>query len=407
MDSASLSPYAQYADLDGDGRPDHVVGGDGQWHPFDPHTGEMLDTSSESAPSPTEAYRTPVGPTGLGGGGAFGGPAPPPPSQPPSAPAPSAPPIPEMPNHSESYDSGGGQSAPYLRTQSSPSMGGGFWGESGHGSSGGGGGGSPSPMYSALRAKGNAMAGKVRSMASGMGSGGSSYGGSSSGYSSSSSAGKPTLFDQPPDPRMRGLARGMDPQQAEALFSHPTTLLPRYASRAGIPPESTTYEILSNYPTSEVAMLLNSRRVPTERNTISQMVNRTGDLYGQLASGDFPSRESMIRGLITAKPKSALGQLMVPPRPEPVQIGYTARGKPLMERKEPDYDTSPLQTATTTLQNTVHAINLASGMAPDLVDAWDRYASYLIDQQSASQLRREPSKMKPLNKRIGRELQNG
>jgi hypothetical protein len=46
-----------FADWDNDGYPDHVMGPDGLWRSFDPHTGDMVD-SRQAPQAPPRAPRS-------------------------------------------------------------------------------------------------------------------------------------------------------------------------------------------------------------------------------------------------------------------------------------------------------------------------------------------------------------
>jgi hypothetical protein len=265
------------------------------------------------------------------------------------------------------------------------------------------------PLYDSMRAKGDAMAAKVRGKASaiqgklgGMGGGTPAAApsrGMSGGFSSGGSS-----FSEPKviEPKMKGLAKGMDPQQAEALYTRPSMLLPKIAK--GVDPASPLYDVVSNLPASQLALLGTSNKKSTERNSISQMVNATGKVYERALNGNLPDFDSMVKDLIKAKPKSALGQAMVPPRPEPTLTGYSKTGKPQMRREEPDYFTPPLSTASDTMSSLIRAIGQTAGLDERVINAYGEMGDYMIDKFGGSQLKKAPSKMKPMNRKVGRKL---
>jgi hypothetical protein len=273
--------------------------------------------------------------------------------------------------------------------------------------SGGGGGGNTHPLYDKFRAKGDAMEAKVRGKASaiqgkvsGMGSASvPSSRGMSGGFSSGGSS-----FAEPKviEPKMKGLAKGMDPQQAEALYTRPSMLLPKIAK--GVDPASPLYDIVSDLPASQLALLGTSNKKSTERNSISQMVNATGKVYNRALDGNLPDFDSMVHDLIKAKPKSALGQAMVPPRPERTISGYSPTGKPRYSREEPDYFTPPLTTASNTMSSLIRAIGQTAGLDERVISAYGEMGDYMIDKFGGSQLKKAPSKMKPMNRKVGRKV---
>jgi hypothetical protein len=437
----------QFADWDGDGRPDHVMGQDGFWHAFNPRTGQMADgtslnatlTGGQSPPGaaptgltqsalPTPAPNQPIAPLAppqqpLMSTGApesiFG-------ARPLETPSRRLQGTPAMEPSGPAYQTGirhpffggdqptpggsfnmGGGSVPRtgeLRAQpGSPFSGVDFntSGRSGDGSH-------RSPLYDKFRAKGDAMESKVRGMASkiqgkvsGMGAAPSaapSRSSMSSGGFSSGGFSEPKVIE----PKMKGLAKGMDPQQAEALYTRPSMLLPKLAK--GVDPASPLYDIVSNLPASQLALLGTSNKKSTERNGISQMVNATGKVYNRALEGNLPDFDTMVKDLIKAKPKSALGQAMVPPRPEPTLTGYSKTGKPQMKREEPDYFTPPLSTASDTMSSLIRAIGQTAGLDERVISAYGEMGDYMIDKFGGSQLKKAPSKMKPMNRKVGRKL---
>jgi hypothetical protein len=465
----------QFADWDGDGRPDHVMGQDGFWHAFNPRTGQMADGTSLSATLTGGQSPPGAAPTGLTQS-ALPTPAPNQPLAPVSPPALLAPP--QQPLMStgapESIFGARPMQAPPLRPQGvsqmeasgpayqtgirhpffggdQPTPGGGFnpGGPSSGGtqitnfdtgaSAGPGNVRSPrsalassplytrgatsgsapqrdgshrSPLYDKFRAKGDAMEAKVRGKASaiqgkvsGMGSGSSMSAAPSRGMSSGFSSGG-SSFAEPKviEPKMKGLAKGMDPQQAEALFTRPTMLLPKIAK--GVDPASPLYDIVSGLPASQLAMLGTSNKKSTERNSISQMVNATGKVYNRALEGNLPSFDQMVKDLTSAKSKSALGQAMVPPRPERTISGYARDGKPRYSREEPDYFTPPLSTAANTMSSLIRAIGQTAGLDERVINAYSEMGDYMIDKFGGSQLKKAPSKMKPMNRKVGRKLFN-
>jgi hypothetical protein len=441
----------QFADWDGDGRPDHVMGQDGFWHAFNPRTGQMADGTSLSATLTGGQSPPGAAPTGLTQSAL-------------PVPAPNQPLAPLAPPQQPLMSTGAPESifgarpleTPSLRPQRAPAMeasgpayqtgirhpffggdqpmpGGKF--NTGESSSRTGelraqpgspfsgadfaftpGGHKKSelgsrthPLYDKFRAKGDAMAAKVRGKADaisgklgGMGSGGSS--GFSGGSTRSSGGFSSGGFSEPKviEPKMKGLAKGMDPQQAEALYTRPSMLLPKLAK--GVDPASPLYDMVSNLPASQLALLNTSRRKSTERNGISQMVNATGKVYDRALDGNLPSFDQMVKDLIKAKPKSALGQAMVPPRPERTISGYGRDGSPRYSREEPDYFTPPLSTASNTMSSLIRAIGQTAGLDERVINAYGEMGDYMIDKFGGRQLKKAPSKMKPMNRKVGRKL---
>jgi hypothetical protein len=260
------------------------------------------------------------------------------------------------------------------------------------GASGGGGGGTARDMISRIR-------GEVMGKVSGMGPGGTS----TSSAISSSAGSYQFPSSEEAKPRMRGLARGFDPDQAGAVFGRPTLILDT-AVKDLAPPSSPFHDMLSSLPATSLAMLTTSNKKATEKNRTSQQINAIGDVYSDAAKGTLPSFDELTKMLATARPKSALGQAMVPPRPERTITGYRPSGKPQYSREEPDYFTSPLTTATDTLSSMIGAIGQASNLDERVVSAQMAAGDYLIDQEGAKQLKKAPSKMKPINKKVSKKL---
>jgi hypothetical protein len=246
------------------------------------------------------------------------------------------------------------------------------------------------------------MASKIQGKASGMGAAPSAAPSRSLGSGGFSSGGSSFAEPKVIEPKMKGLAKGMDPQQAEALYTRPSMLLPKIAK--GVDPASPLYDIVSNLPASQLALLGTSNKKSTERNSISQMVNATGKAYNRALDGNLPDFDQMVNDLIKAKPKSALGQAMVPPRPERTISGYARDGKPRYSREEPDYFTPPLSTASDTMSSLIRAIGQTAGLDERVINAYGEMGDYMIDKFGGSQLKKAPSKMKPMNRKVGRKL---
>lgn len=287
---------------------------------------------------------------------------------------------------------GGGGSVGFKGRETPPAYASGLMNRTSSGSSGGGGGGIARDMISRIR-------GTVMGKISGMGPGGTP----SSSFSSSGSGYKFPSSDQAVEPKMRGFSKHFDPQQAEAIFSRPTIIMDK-AIKGGTSPGSLFYDTLSSLPVTSLALLDTSNKKATEKNQTSQQVNAMAGIYKQAANGNLPSYDELVKDLTHAKSKSALGQAMVPPRPERTLTGYGATGKPTFKREEPDYFTPPLSTATDTLSGIFHALNVVSGMDPRIASEYEHLGGSVIDDAAFSQLKKKPSKMKSMNKSVGRQL---
>lgn len=268
-------------------------------------------------------------------------------------------------------------------------------GEAGRGGSAsgfGGGGGGGSALYQAWRSK---LTSKL-------------YPGSGSGYSGAStyggSSGSTYGYEEPKKPKLTGYARGMDPNNAEALYSYPTMMLPRVAR--GIDTDTPFYEMLSSLPGYEMALLNGSRRKATDTNALNTYVNSLGRIYDTAAAtGDLPSYQQMKNQFMAAKPKSTLGQMFRPDvESERYVSGYTKTGKPKMKKVEPTYEYPPLSTAAETAERMVGAIGTASAFDPRVVDAMTTSASHAIDQFGARNLNKDPRRMQRINRIIGNRV---
>jgi hypothetical protein len=190
-------------------------------------------------------------------------------------------------------------------------------------------------------------------------------------------------------PRMRGMARGMDPEQAGAVLARPSLMLPKLSR--GVDPNSPFYDTMESLPASQIALLTTSGRKATEKNKLSQQINATGDVY----QGKVPDYETLVRGLTHAKKNSALGQLMKPPKVGSALDPTGGTG---------DYYTSPLTTATDTLSGLIGAIGQASNLDDRVISAQMDEGNYLIDKFGGKALKSKPSKMPMLNKKVGKKL---
>lgn len=425
-----MAAQSRFADWDGDGYPDHVLAADGFWYAFDPRTGAMPNASPPSTISREGNSSSGLAPVSVGGG-AQGGlvsvpqPAQPPPVAPASQPLPSpsaGAPLPPPP------PSGGGSSMlPSYRNglqhpaQSGQKLtpGGQFntgmssgpaplpftpkqndgWIDDPRGHYGGthpsgfspnfnGGGGSHMDVRSRI--------GQMRSKLQ------SSFGGGSSGSYGSATSSNSFRTPKPAEPAMKGLAKGMDPQQAEVYYQNPEALLFRVAK--GMDPDSPFYETLTELPASQLALLGTSGKKATDRNQVSQYVNALGNVYTDATTGTLPTFEQMTKDLITAKPKSALGQLMRPERPERTISGYGRDGKPRWSREEPDYFTSPLSTAANTMSGLVGAIGQASALDDRAISAYSEMADFLTNQFINKAVNKPAYKMPLMSKQIGKSL---
>lgn len=245
-------------------------------------------------------------------------------------------------------------------------------------SPGGGGGGGRSSLYSALRAKGDAMAAKVR----GMGSGGAAT--QSSGPSTQQQYAKQQhqynkearqqqrayddgsyLYDSY---KMRGFSKKMDPQQAEGLMFRPSMLLPKVAK--GVSLSSPRYEDLANLPAAQLSMLRYGSGGKA-REGPSQFTNNLAKFYRNASQGDLPSYDQLTSNLATARNKSALGQMFAK---QP--LGYGADN----------------------YESMVTSIFGSTGLDPQEAAARTEYTQGLMDQYGSRMLTKKTKKAQPINR---------
>jgi hypothetical protein len=330
-----------YRDMDGDGIPDAVMGPNGLWQSFNPYTGEMLGASPWGAETSEGNPLSPLTPASFGIG-TPGGSTP----VPPKTPAPKASQFspasfgagtasvptyrdgsthpafggaPRVPggqwasqssggSNQEQVHVPGGASAGPFNTSAAPAPrqqaqgGGTFFNKDGLSGKGGG----TSPLYDKFRAKGDAMAGKVRSMGTG--------GTSSSSYNYPSSNYKPY---EPETPKMKGFARKFEPEQALGLYSRPSMMMPRIAP--GFMPENPRYGDIESLPMTELTMLTGGKKLSAPKvdeygnltakdRSLSDFTNALADTYDRTINGEeWFDYDQMAHNLMNMRNKSALG----------------------------------------------------------------------------------------------------
>jgi hypothetical protein len=287
-------PISPYADWDGDGIPDHVQTPQGVWQAFNPSTGDLL-ASNPAAPSGGN-ITTGSFPDSFGGGGvgraensndrkpAYPLPNPaasPAPGARPAAPARDSgrqPYIPGLPSH---ILYGGGQIG--VRPAPQRTYGGSAVNQNAYGGGGSGsGGGAVRGLISAWRSK------LTSSLYPGSGS-------SSSGYSA---------YPEPPQPKMRGAAKGMNPDQAYGLYYRPSMMLPRVAP--GLDPASPNYADIASLPATQLANLTKGAR---GGDSLSHFTNSLSDVYDRVANREqWFDQDKMAANLTYPNSRSALGQ---------------------------------------------------------------------------------------------------
>lgn len=206
-----------------------------------------------------------------------------------------------------------------------------------------GGGGHTSAAYDALRAKGEAMAGKVRSMGAGGGSSSSSY---DDGYNAAAARREQRRIGNAYDKYNEALAEpnylpvrgvlkreGVKKEGAMGILGHPEMLLRGMGEL--IDPNSPSDAILQRLPATDLALLsagtqgrkLMSRtpvdRVPgilrkqgvkptkpDYKRTLdpSKVANQIAAIYQLYGQGQRPDTETLLGNLATLKRKSAVGQ---------------------------------------------------------------------------------------------------
>ena len=251
-------------------------------------------------------------------------------------------------------------------------------------SGGGGGGGHTSPLYDKVRAKGMAMASKVRGMASGVGGGG---GYSASGPSYSSSSYKPY---EPEEEKMHGrYAKGLDPDQAAGLAYRPTMMIPRVFG-GNLDIGDPVYSQLSELPAYAMA-LLGKRNL---KGGLSPVTNQLGKVYQRAGtSGDVPSIEEMVRNLAHAKKGSAVGEL----------FGGIKAGKGSPYPYE--YGHEPLSAASSASQ--MESLLLGAfkwGQAPQLATRSSLELEGLLDRWGSKAMKHKPGHGKPIYRYVGKRL---
>lgn len=254
--------------------------------------------------------------------------------------------------------------------------------------------GNQDPRYQALLAKGQALRGKIEGMASnlrygGGGASGASYGGSGASYGDTSST------DQPKDPRMRGFARGFDPEQAMGLAQEPTFLLPKLFP--GLSGASPFYQEMAQLPAAQLAML--SRRGSDQGP--SDFTNALADVYGDMgATGHLPSTTRLLRNLtnpgrglertFTGTPLGAAPKGSSESYTDP---GYAYGMEPLTA-SESVYQFAPLLDAALIGLPQITAQAMGS----------QGYGGYLMDKYGSRMLRRKPEKTPYIGSFVGRRL---
>ncbi len=281
---------------------------------------------------------------------------------------------------------GGASAGPFEISSAPPPESRMYGGGSFSGGGSGGGGGNSSAMYQNLRAKGDAMAAKVRGMGSSVGSG-------SSGYSSGSTT---TSTSAPKPPKMHGqYAHGMDPAQAAGLSLRPTAMLPDVFP--GLGPDSPAYAQLAGLPAAQLAMLSNGYKGKP-----SDLPNALGKVYQKAGStGALPSTGTLLKNLRTGKGVDAMfeGQKAGPGDYESYSNpGYVYGAEPL-----------PLGEAATAFGGLLDAslVNLPTLTQSAYGSQPGGYGSYLTDRWASKALKKPAGKGTMVNTYVTKRLFSG
>lgn len=254
----------------------------------------------------------------------------------------------------------------------------------------GGGGGVTNSRYAALKAKGDAIAGKVRGMASDL-----RYGGSSSGSAYSSqqqrqydrvgrqmdAAYAPTTSPYAPygttaEPKMRGFSRKFDPEQAQGLYFRPSMALPRAVPK--LRPTSPFYGTIADLPAAQLSLLDTGGKKVKENRQLSAYTNNLADFYRDAARrGDLPELGHMQRVLTGAHKKSPLGQM---------------------------FNDQPMGFGAQNYESMVIAMLGSSGLDPRSAAAQTELAQRYMDQYGSRFVTRKPKKAPPINRWVGRQM---
>jgi hypothetical protein len=214
--------------------------------------------SSLSPAPPGGESSTGVAPTGVGGGTQGRLPTPTPPLQPPSSQMGVGGTSPAPPRSAQMPGTSGGSSPQrgFLQAQPGSGVGGGSgpltqraFNSSGRPYGGGSGGGGGYDVRGMIADARSSLMGKVGGM----------FGGESAAAPAGGSYQFPTA--DAVKPRMRGMARGMDPEQAGAVLARPSLMLPKLSR--GVDPNSPFYDTMESLPASQIALLTTSGRKAT------------------------------------------------------------------------------------------------------------------------------------------------
>jgi hypothetical protein len=245
-------------------------------------------------------------------------------------------------------------------------------------SGGGGGGGGASSLYH-----------QIKGRLSGALGGGSSYGSSGSypSYASSTPA-------APPEPRMRGLAKGMDPLQVASLGYRPTMLLPTLMP--GVGGAEPLYQNLAALPAGQLGVLADRGYDGGP----SDLVNAIGDFYVDAGvKNELPSFDSTFRNLTNPKSGGGIDQMFSGVKAKPgdqesyASPGYVYGAEP-PSAADAAYLYAPYLDATLSLLPAETAMKYGS----------EGFGGYLMDQYGSKALKKPLGKGKPINTYVGRKL---
>lgn len=282
----------------------------------------------------------------------------------------------------------GGATAGPFEVSAAPMPSGGMTGN--YGSRGGGGGGGGGSGYGANSALGQKLESKVRGMAAKITGGG----GSSGGYTSDRAYARQQhrankeyrqqqrayadgsyIYDQY---KMRGAAKKLDPQQAEAYYVRPSMFLQQAVPEfKGNAVANRRYHSIASLPAGELGMMAYGKKGKAKDGP-SQYVNNLAKFYQNLAyTGDMPDYATMAHNLTTAKKRSPLGQVFKQP------LGYAGDA----------------------YERYVGALISANPTNDSIAQARMMKAQALIDEYGSGRAaRRKAGKGQPINKYVGERM---
>ena len=177
---------------------------------------------------------------------------------------------------------------------------------------------------------------------------------------------------EPETPKMKGFAKGMDPDQAMGLYYRPSMMLPKVAK--GLPGSSPDYADIAALPMAQLTTMMAGNKMSAPKvdlygnltakdTSLSDYTNSLAKMYSDVVNREeWFDYDQMAGNMMTANKKSALGA---------------------------QFAKQPAATQASNFVSNAGAL-FSTTVDPKVASAWTAYAGYLADKFGSKHLGSKP-----------------